>query len=91
MFIAKIYIFFLVYLDKFIYYSYHKQAIADAEAVWRRTLQLLRQLGKSSDSIPERDVKLFCRHALNIHVARGTCIADEYDSKIFDASNIGIV
>ncbi|KAF3425566.1 hypothetical protein E2986_10422 [Frieseomelitta varia] len=70
---------------------YHKQAIADAEAVWRRTLQLLRQLGKSSDSIPERDVKLFCRHALNIHVARGTCIADEYDSKIFDASNIGIV
>ncbi|XP_043514722.1 NEDD8-activating enzyme E1 regulatory subunit [Frieseomelitta varia] len=67
---------------------YHKQAIADAEAVWRRTLQLLRQLGKSSDSIPERDVKLFCRHALNIHVARGTCIADEYDSKIFDASNI---
>ncbi|KAK1133526.1 hypothetical protein K0M31_011328 [Melipona bicolor] len=67
---------------------YHKQAIADAEAVWRRTLQLLRQLGKSSDSIPERDVKLFCRHALNIYVAKGTCIADEYDSKIFDASNI---
>ena len=67
---------------------YHKQAIVDAEAVWRRTLQLLRQLGKSSDSISERDVKLFCRHALNIHVQRGTCIADEYDSKIFDASNI---
>ncbi|KAK9303774.1 hypothetical protein QLX08_004649 [Tetragonisca angustula] len=67
---------------------YHKQAIADAEAVWRRTLQLLRQLGKSSDSIPERDVKLFCRHALNIHVGRGTCIADEYDCKVFDASNI---
>ncbi|XP_012250154.1 NEDD8-activating enzyme E1 regulatory subunit isoform X3 [Bombus impatiens] len=67
---------------------YHKQAIVDAEAVWRRTLQLLRQLGKSSDSISERDVKLFCRHALNIHVQRGTCIANEYDSKIFDASNI---
>lgn len=86
------YCFFLYkYLDKFIYYSYHKQALVDAEAVWRRTLQLLRQLGKSSDSIPERDVKLFCRHALNIDVARGTCIANEYDSKIFDASNIGIV
>nr|XP_033202932.1 NEDD8-activating enzyme E1 regulatory subunit isoform X2 [Bombus vancouverensis nearcticus] len=67
---------------------YHKQAIVDAEAVWRRTLQLLRQLGKSSDSISERDVKLFCRHALNIYVQRGTCIANEYDSKIFDASNI---
>ncbi|XP_029031867.1 NEDD8-activating enzyme E1 regulatory subunit isoform X1 [Osmia bicornis bicornis] len=67
---------------------YHKQAAADVEAVWRRTLQLLRQLGKSSDSISERDVKLFCRHASNIHVERGTRIADEYDSKTFDASNI---
>ncbi|XP_076673959.1 nedd8-activating enzyme E1 regulatory subunit APP-BP1 isoform X2 [Andrena cerasifolii] len=67
---------------------YHKQAVADAEAVWRRTLQLLRQLGKPSDSISERDVKLFCRHASDIHVERGTCIADEYDPKIFDTSNI---
>ncbi|XP_017879127.1 NEDD8-activating enzyme E1 regulatory subunit isoform X1 [Ceratina calcarata] len=67
---------------------YHRQAVADAEAVWRRTLQLLRQLGKSSDIISERDVRLFCRHASNIYVERGTCIADEYDSKIFDASNI---
>ena len=67
---------------------YHKQAVADTEAVWRRTLQLLRQLGKPSDSISERDVKLFCRHASDIHVERGTCIADEYDPKIFDTSNI---
>ncbi|PBC27666.1 NEDD8-activating enzyme E1 regulatory subunit [Apis cerana cerana] len=67
---------------------YYKQAIADAESVWRRTLQLLRQLGKSSDSISERDVKLFCRHASNIHVEKGTCIADEYDSKTFDTSDI---
>ncbi|XP_031850383.1 nedd8-activating enzyme E1 regulatory subunit APP-BP1 isoform X1 [Nomia melanderi] len=67
---------------------YYKQAVADAEAVWRRTLQLLRQLGKPSDYISERDVKLFCRHASDIHLERGTCIADEYDSKIFDASNI---
>ncbi|XP_076766314.1 nedd8-activating enzyme E1 regulatory subunit APP-BP1 [Xylocopa sonorina] len=67
---------------------YFKQAVADAEAVWRRTLQLLRQLGKSSDSISERDVKLFCKHVTNIHVERGTCIAEEYDSKIFDATNL---
>ncbi|XP_076656236.1 nedd8-activating enzyme E1 regulatory subunit APP-BP1 isoform X2 [Halictus rubicundus] len=67
---------------------YHKQAAADAEVVWRRTVQLLRQLGKPSDSISERDVKLFCRHVSDIHVERGTCIADEYDSKVFDASNI---
>ncbi|XP_053987743.1 NEDD8-activating enzyme E1 regulatory subunit isoform X2 [Hylaeus anthracinus] len=67
---------------------YHKQAASDAEAVWRRTLQLLRQLGKPSDSISERDVKLFCRHASNIYVEKGTCIADEYDSKISDTYNI---
>lgn len=76
-------------LHIFIHVSYYKQAIADAESVWRRTLQLLRQLGKSSDSISERDVKLFCRHASNIHVEKGTCIADEYDSKTFDTSDIG--
>ncbi|XP_072745070.1 NEDD8-activating enzyme E1 regulatory subunit [Anoplolepis gracilipes] len=67
---------------------YHKQASADAEAVWRRTLQLLRQLGRPSDSILEKDVKLFCRHATNIHVEKGSCIADEYDSKIFDTNII---
>lgn len=67
---------------------YHKQALTDTEAVWRRTLQLLRQLGKPSDSISEKDVKLFCRHASNIHVERGTCIANEYDAKCFDTNNI---
>ncbi|KAL2740347.1 NEDD8-activating enzyme E1 regulatory subunit [Vespula squamosa] len=67
---------------------YYKQASADAEAVWRRTLQLLRQLGKSSDSISEKDVKLFCKYAVDIYVERGTCIADEYDPKIIDTNNI---
>jgi len=72
-----------------IYFSYHKQAAADVEAVWRRTLQLLRQLGRSSDSILEKDVKLFCRHVANIHVEKGSCIADEYDPKVFDTNVIG--
>lgn len=67
---------------------YHKQAAADAEAVWRRTLQLLQQLGKSSDSISEKDVKLFCKYAADIYVERGTCIADEYDPKFINANNI---
>ncbi|XP_032690999.1 NEDD8-activating enzyme E1 regulatory subunit isoform X2 [Odontomachus brunneus] len=67
---------------------YHKQASADAEAVWRRTLQLLRQLGKPSDSILEKDVKMFCRHATDIHVERGSCIADEYDPKVCDTNTI---
>lgn len=72
-----------------LFFSYHKQASADAEAVWRRTLQLLRQLGRPSDSILEKDVKMFCRHATDIHVERGSCIADEYDPKVFDTNTIG--
>ncbi|XP_066589037.1 NEDD8-activating enzyme E1 regulatory subunit [Prorops nasuta] len=67
---------------------YHKQATADAEAVWRRTLQLLRQLGRASDSISEREVRLFCRHASEIYVEKGTCIADENDPKSIDTNNI---
>ncbi|XP_014230766.1 NEDD8-activating enzyme E1 regulatory subunit [Trichogramma pretiosum] len=67
---------------------YHKQAGLDVEAVWRRTLQLLRQLGKPSDSIPEKDVKLYCRHASELCVQRGTCIADEYDPKLLNVNEI---
>ncbi|XP_043288397.1 NEDD8-activating enzyme E1 regulatory subunit [Venturia canescens] len=67
---------------------YHKKAMADVEAVWRHTLQLLRQLGRSSDSISEKEVKLFCRHVTDIHVERGTCIADEYDPKTINANDI---
>lgn len=70
-------------------FRYHKQAAIDAEAVWRRTVHLLRQLGLSSDAITEKDVKLFCRYASDIHVQRGTCIADEYDPKTINASKIG--
>ncbi|XP_011308267.1 NEDD8-activating enzyme E1 regulatory subunit [Fopius arisanus] len=67
---------------------YHKQAVSDVEAVWRHTIRLLRQLGRSSDSIPEKDVKLFCRYASDIHVERGTSIADEYDPKTINANDI---
>lgn len=50
---------------------------------------LLRQLGKPSDSIPEKDVKLFCRHASELCVQRGTSIADEYDPKLINTNEIG--
>jgi amyloid beta precursor protein binding protein 1 len=68
---------------------YHKQAIIDVEAVWKRTLQLLRQLGKPSDTIPEKDVKLFCRHASELCIQRGTSFADEYDPKLINTNEIG--
>ncbi|XP_034951344.1 NEDD8-activating enzyme E1 regulatory subunit isoform X2 [Chelonus insularis] len=67
---------------------YHKQAVTDVEAVWRHTLRLLRQLGRSSDSISEIDVKLFCRYASSIHIQRGTPIVDEYDPKTMNTNNI---
>lgn len=70
-------------------FSYHKQAIADIEAVKAHASRLLRQLGRPDDLISERDVKLFCRHASDIHVERGTLIADEYDPKTMDVNKIG--
>lgn len=63
--------------------------MADVEAVWRRTLQLLRQLGKPSDLISEKDVKLFCRHASELSIQRGTSIANEYDPKSIGTNEIG--
>ena len=41
------------------------------------------------DSISEKEVKLFCRYASDIHVERGTCIADEYDPRTMNANEIG--
>ena len=79
----------MTYLSDFFFFSYHKQAVADAEAVYRRTLQILKQLGRSSDSISEKEVKLFCRHCSELIIQRGTCVADEYDSKLTNVNTIG--
>ncbi|XP_058829901.1 nedd8-activating enzyme E1 regulatory subunit [Topomyia yanbarensis] len=58
---------------------YRSQAVHDAEIVYRRTRQLLKELNKPNDLISEKDVRLFCREAANIAIVRGTKIADEYD------------
>ncbi|XP_055608711.1 nedd8-activating enzyme E1 regulatory subunit [Uranotaenia lowii] len=58
---------------------YRTQAAHDAEIVYRRTRQLLKELTKPNDLITERDVRLFCREAGNIAIVRGSKIADEYD------------
>lgn len=52
-------------------------------------MYILRQFGKSPDMIPEKEVRLFSRHAADIYVERGTCIADEYDPKLFNTTEIG--
>ncbi|CAG2057539.1 unnamed protein product [Timema podura] len=67
---------------------YHNQASKDAEAVFRRAQQLLHQLNQPSDIITETDIKLFCKHATDLHVVRGTSVADEYDFKTPNMQNI---
>lgn len=66
---------------------YRAQAAHDAEIVYRRARQLLKELNKPNDFITEKDVRLFCREAANLAVLRGTKIADEYD-KAYKASQI---
>ncbi|CAA9996397.1 unnamed protein product [Nesidiocoris tenuis] len=67
---------------------YIQEANRHAEIVQRNVRQLLRQLGQSTDAISEADTKLFCKHASNLAVVRGTRIADEYDPKLINTSLI---
>ncbi|GJQ79507.1 putative NEDD8-activating enzyme E1 regulatory [Trypoxylus dichotomus] len=66
---------------------YQKQAQLQAEAIYRRALQIARNLGQAPDTISEQEVKLFCKHASELYVASGSCIADEYQSTAFDISS----
>lgn len=68
---------------------YRAQAIYDADVVYRRAQQLLKELDKSSDTITEKDVRLFCRESAYLAVIRGTKIADEYD-KNYRATNVAL-
>jgi amyloid beta precursor protein binding protein 1 len=68
---------------------YHNQAAKDSEVVFRCVQQLLHQLNQPPDTITEKEVKLFCKHASSLHLVRGTSIADEYDPKTPSAQNIG--
>lgn len=61
---------------------YRAQALHDADSVFRRVQELLKELNKSLDWISEKDVRLFCREAAYISVTRGTKIADEYEKGI---------
>lgn len=65
---------------------YRTQAAMDAEIVYRKVLQIVGQL--HSESISEADVKLFCRHAHDLHLITGSSIATEYQLSSFVASYI---
>jgi len=60
---------------------YHEQAAKDAEAVYNRVQQLLQHINLPDDTITEQDIKIFCKHASELCVIRGTRIADEYERK----------
>ncbi|XP_022899801.1 NEDD8-activating enzyme E1 regulatory subunit [Onthophagus taurus] len=66
---------------------YQKQAQIQAESVFRRATEIARNLGQSQDAITEQEVKLFCKHASELYVVRGSCIADEYQSSSVDISS----
>lgn len=69
--------------------SYRDKASKDADAVYRRAQQLLRQLNQSSDLISEADVKLFCKHASDLRVLRTSYIDSEYSDRSYNSSYIG--
>ncbi|XP_075229316.1 nedd8-activating enzyme E1 regulatory subunit APP-BP1 [Lycorma delicatula] len=69
---------------------YHNEAARNAEVVFRRTQQLLHQLNQPDDTISEADVKKFCKHASSLAVIRGSCIANEYESKPNNAADIAL-
>lgn len=58
---------------------YRQKALHDADLVYKRAQQHLRELNLSSELITDKDVKLFCREFSSIAALKGTCIADEYD------------
>lgn len=60
---------------------YRQQAMNDADAIYRRSQQILKELGLPTDFITEQDAKLFCKEAPGIAVIRGTKIEDEYEKQ----------
>lgn len=58
---------------------YRQKALNDADLVYKRAQQHLRELNLSSELISDKDVKLFCREISSIVALKGSSIADEYE------------
>ncbi|KAH8365989.1 hypothetical protein KR093_007972 [Drosophila rubida] len=58
---------------------YRQQALLDADQVYHKCQDYLKQLSLPADSIDERTVRLLCREASGLAILRGTRIADEYE------------
>lgn len=68
---------------------YRQKALNDADSVYRRVQQMLRELNMSNEFITDKDVRLFCKEAAYLSVIRGSKISDEYDKNFQKASKIG--
>uniref|UniRef100_A0A6P7FQU9 NEDD8-activating enzyme E1 regulatory subunit n=1 Tax=Diabrotica virgifera virgifera TaxID=50390 RepID=A0A6P7FQU9_DIAVI len=66
---------------------YHRHAELQAESVYRRASDMARDLGLPLDAITQSEVKLFCKHASELHVVRGSCVADEYERTRLDLNS----
>lgn len=58
---------------------YRQQALQDADQVYHKCQEYLKQLALPADSIDERSVRLICKEAAGLAVIRGTRIAEEYE------------
>nr|XP_004543363.1 NEDD8-activating enzyme E1 regulatory subunit [Maylandia zebra] len=57
---------------------YREKAMQDAAAVSKHVESLLQSVGKPAESIPEKDIKLFCKNASFLRVVRCRSLAEEY-------------
>ncbi|KAM4722370.1 NEDD8-activating enzyme E1 regulatory subunit isoform 2-T3 [Rhinophrynus dorsalis] len=66
--------------DKFIKLQnvYREKAKKDAAAVENYVSKLLQSVGRPPESIPERDIRLFCRNCAFLRVVRCRSLAEEY-------------
>ncbi|XP_017138809.1 nedd8-activating enzyme E1 regulatory subunit [Drosophila miranda] len=58
---------------------YRQQALQDADQVYHKCQDYLKQLSLPPDTIDERSVRSFCREAAGLTVMRGTRIAEDYE------------
>lgn len=57
---------------------YRQKAMQDAAAVSKHVEFLMQSFGKPPESISDKDIKLFCKHASFLRVVRCRSLADEY-------------
>ncbi|XP_073257022.1 NEDD8-activating enzyme E1 regulatory subunit-like [Porites lutea] len=68
---------------------YQEQARKDIASINQRVQRILVDLGKSSDTIPDSEIKLFCKNASFLRLIRGRSLAEEYRPSATKASELG--